>query len=157
EPRDLPGQRRHRAPQLGQGDVVVRGVPGPQLHLLVGIGAQRCPEELVQIVADAGTGTPRRVAGRGQLVQHVAPYPGHRAGRVELGGDRVELAALLVDHANGHEVDRAAVLDELAVVEVAVDHRVPSFTRRPRADAPGTGTGRTGTPLPAERRVFAQL
>jgi hypothetical protein len=38
---------------------------------------------------------------------------------------------VLVDHANGDQVDGAAVLDELAVVEVAVDHRAPSFTPPP--------------------------
>src|SRR5689334_14347638 len=31
EPRQLPRQRRHRAPQLGQRHVVVRREPGPQL------------------------------------------------------------------------------------------------------------------------------
>src|SRR4051812_41864295 len=34
EPRDDPGQRRHRSPQLGQHHMVVGGEPGPQLELL---------------------------------------------------------------------------------------------------------------------------
>ena len=62
---------------------------------------------------------PGRVGRRGQLVQDVAAHPVDRPGRVELGRHRVELAPVLVDDADRHQLDRASVLDELAVVEVA--------------------------------------
>src|SRR3954454_20549514 len=38
EPRDGAGQRPHVAPELGQGDVVVGGHPGPQLDVATRLG-----------------------------------------------------------------------------------------------------------------------
>src|SRR3712207_1388353 len=114
EPRDRPRQRRHRPPQLAERDVVVGGEPGPQLDLLAGAG-----EERQQVIADALPAAPGPVRRRRQLVEHVAPHPRDRPALVELGANRVELAAGLVHGADGDEVDGGAVLDELGVVEEA--------------------------------------
>ena len=58
-------------------------------------------------------------AGEGSLSRTLRAHPVDRPGRVELGRHGVELAAVLVDHADRDQLDRRAVLDELAVVEVA--------------------------------------
>src|SRR5690606_13309151 len=60
EPGNLPGQRRHGPPELGERDVVVRRVPGPQLDLLA--GRQRRDEEREQIVTDPLAGAPGGIA-----------------------------------------------------------------------------------------------
>ena len=54
------------------------------------------------------------------------PHPGPRPRRVELGRHRVELAPVLADHPDRHQVDGRPVLDELAVVE---DSAFPSCSR----------------------------
>src|SRR5882762_9141928 len=116
EPGQRPWQRRHRAPQLGQRDMVVRGDPRPQLQLTP-VGLVH-PEKGHQVLPDPGPRPPCRITRGWQFRQHVLPHPRAGPGRVELGGHGVELAALLVDDTDRHEIDRDAVLDELAVVEV---------------------------------------
>src|SRR5690606_26568524 len=100
EPGDLRRQLRHRAPQLGERHVVVRGEPRPQLDRLTGAVPQRSDHELPQVVPDLGPAPPGRVPGGGQLVQDVAAHPRHGPARVELGGDGVELPAVLIHHAD---------------------------------------------------------
>src|SRR5690606_20649855 len=64
--------------------------------------------------------------------------PRARAGRVELGGDRVDLAATRVHHTDGDEVDGDPVLDELGVVEEPHDSTHPgrSAARTGRSNIP---------------------
>src|SRR4051794_4564995 len=112
EARDRPGQRPHVAPQLAEGDVVVGGHPRPQLDRL-----PRLAEEREEVGADPVERAPGRIARTRELVQDVPADPVDRPGRIELGRDRVELPTGLVHDADGDELDRPAVLDELAVVE----------------------------------------
>ena len=92
----------------------------PAIQAHSSIGSPGRGEEGEQVVADrapasARPGRPATAACRARCArtQSIA-----RVG-VELGRDGVELAAVLVDDADRDEVDRAAVLDELAVVEEA--------------------------------------
>src|SRR5882757_3222177 len=145
EPGQRPWQRRHRAPQLGQRDMVVRGDPRPQLQLTpVGLVP---PEKGHQVLPDPGPRPPCRVTRGWQFRQHVLPHPGAGAAGVELGGHGVELAAFLVDDADRHEVDRHAVLDELAVVEVP-----HAWTLSVAADQPALVSGTRPVSTSAARR-----
>ena len=92
--------------------------------------------------ASARPGRPATAACRSTLrrTQSIGP------GRVELGGHRVELAAVLVDHADRHQVDGAAVLDELAVVEephaAVSEARAARRPRSPELAAPACAGSR---------------
>src|SRR5262249_30770724 len=105
-------------------DMVVRGIPRPQLELTV-VG-ERLDQEVVEVITDPPPLPPCRVVRRGQLVENVSAHPGDRIAGIELGRHLRELAAELVDHTYRDKIDEASVLDELTIVEVAVDHRVPS-------------------------------
>src|SRR5690606_28288828 len=65
------------------------------------------------------SGAPGGIGQFRQMRQHVPAHPGSCLAGVEFGGDRVVLAAVVAHDADRDEVDRASVLDELAVVEVA--------------------------------------
>src|SRR5204862_2150718 len=76
-------------------------------------------------------------------------HPTDRPAGVELGRHGVELAPGLVDDSDGDEVDRVAVLDELAVVEepqlthpAAMSARAKSRARAPNACAWPAGFAR---------------
>ena len=75
-------------------------------------------------------------AGGGSWSSTLRRTHGIALSRVELGADGVELASGLVDDADGDEVDRGAVLDELGVVEEAPHARHRSGVGRPAPPAP---------------------
>jgi len=113
------GRGRHRAPQTGRAPTWVRrrrttprarsARPGRRT------GSIRKLEQ-VRRGSAPGSATPLS-DGEGSLSSTLRRTQGIAPGVVELGADRVELATVLVDHADRHQVDQAAVLDELAVVE----------------------------------------